>query len=275
MVFRRPETAFEQGVKHFGFLLTRITFVLVIVVFMTNVSVERTTIESLLFAVALAVGIAPELLPAIIAVTLSKGAQRMSEKGVIVRHLNAIEYLGSMDVLCSDKTGTLTEDVIRLEKAAGCDGKENKCVLNLAFLNAHFESGLNNPFDAAIIERAKLDQLEYSSIIKLDEIPYDFIRKRVTIVTDNEQNIHLITNGAFTQVLEMCDFANLGNDIVPVSSHIRKQLKHRFKNWGNEGYRVLAVADKMFVKAENRYPILQNSTQIRKEESSAHFEITT
>jgi P-type Mg2+ transporter len=254
LALKRPETNFEKGVKHFGFLLTRITFVLVILVFMTNVFVDRTTIESLLFAVALAVGIAPELLPAIIAVTLSKGARRMSEKGVIVRNLNAIENLGSMDVLCTDKTGTLTLDTILLEKATDCSGKENKEVFRLALLNASLETGLRNPLDEAILNHPKSNEFEFSQIKKLDEIPYDFIRKRVTIAASEGEKIRLVTKGAFLQVLEMCDQITSENGIVPIGKEQKKELRRRYRNWGNQGYRVLAVADRIYNKSENNCP---------------------
>ncbi len=254
LTFKRPETTFEQDVKHFGFLLTRITFVLVILVFMINVFVDRTTVESLLFAVALAVGIAPELLPAIIAVTLSKGARRMSDKGVIVRHLNAIENLGAMDVLCADKTGTLTEDKIRLEQAVNSNGKEHYGVLMMACINARFETGMENPLDAALMERTETADLEFANIQKVDEIPYDFIRKRLTIAIDDGTGIQLISKGAFRQILEICTMVDTGEEIVDLTSMQKEHLRRKFKSWGNKGYRVLGVADRNFSRDQEDCP---------------------
>jgi P-type Mg2+ transporter len=254
LTFKRPETTFEQGVKHFGFLLTRITFVLVILVFMINVFVDRTTIESLLFAVALAVGMAPELLPAIISVTLSQGARRMSEKGVIVRHLNAIENLGAMDVLCTDKTGTLTEDKIRLEKAVNSKGKEHYGVLMMACINARFETGMENPLDAALMEMAETADLEFANIQKIDEIPYDFIRKRLTIAIDDGTGIQLITKGAFRQILEICTMVDTGEEIKELTTIQKEHLRRKFKSWGNKGFRVLGVADRNIYRDQEDCP---------------------
>ncbi|MBI3857728.1 MAG: HAD-IC family P-type ATPase, partial [Planctomycetes bacterium] len=176
---RPPETEFERGLRHFGTLLTTVAFVLVIIALAVNVLLHRPVIESLLFAIALAVGLSPELLPAILSVNLARGARHMERYGVIVRRLNAIENLGSMDVLCSDKTGTLTEGNVRLHGAFDPAGAPSAETLRLAAINAALETGLANPLDDAILAASPPGA---AAPEKLAEIPYDFIRKRVSIV---------------------------------------------------------------------------------------------
>src|SRR5574341_126926 len=170
---RPPETEFERGIRHFGLMLTQIMVALVLVVSAMNIVSAKPPIDSLLFAIALAVGISPELLPAIITINLSKGARMMAKQGVIVRQLNAIENFGSMDVFCTDKTGTLTEGVVRLDRASGIDGNPSDEVFRYAYLNAQFQTGLSNPLDGAITATR---QLEFKDVNKKNEIPYDFVR---------------------------------------------------------------------------------------------------
>ena len=168
-------------------------------------SSHKPAIDSLLFAIALAVGIAPELLPAIISINLSKGAQGMAQHGVIVRQLNAIENLGSMDTLCTDKTGTLTEGVVHLDGALDVQGRPSDDVLRWAYLNAAFQTGLANPLDEAILAQPHPDT---TGMDKLEEIPYDFIRKRLSVVVDSDPGTAikplLITKGALDNVLAIC-----------------------------------------------------------------------
>jgi len=230
-----PETDFERGLRRFGYLLARVAAALVIAVFAAHVFFHRPTIESLLFAVALAVGISPELLPAILTVTLARGARAMARHGVIVRRLNAIENLGSMDVLCTDKTGTLTEGSVRVERACDPAGAPRPEVLRLACLNALYQTGLPNPLDDAILAAAREAGLEPGSAKKLDEIPYDFIRKRLSVVVEDPSAgaaPRLITKGAVDQVLEVC--SGLGS--------ARAEIEARFRAWSEQGYRVIAVA---------------------------------
>ncbi|MGA2516760.1 MAG: HAD-IC family P-type ATPase [Thermodesulfobacteriota bacterium] len=176
---RPPETEFEHGVKHFGYLLMEVTLVLVIAVFAINVYFARPVLDSFLFALALAVGLTPTLLPAIISINLAHGAKRMALDKVIVKRLASIENFGSMNVLCSDKTGTLTEGVVKLHSALNVDGHESEKVLLYAFLNASYETGFANPIDEAI---RKYRSFDLSAFKKLDEVPYDFIRKRLSIL---------------------------------------------------------------------------------------------
>ncbi|MGZ8788370.1 MAG: magnesium-translocating P-type ATPase [Thermoanaerobaculia bacterium] len=201
LTLRPPETEFDRGIRHFGLLLTVAMLAMILVVFAAHVLRGRPAAETLLFAIALAVGLSPELLPAILSVNLSRGAAMMSRRGVLVRHLNAIENLGSMDVLCTDKTGTLTRGVVEVEGAFDAEGAASDEVLDLAAINAALETGVANPLDDAILEARKPD---LASITKLAEIPFDFTRKRVSVVVRTPHGIRLITKGAVPHVLEVC-----------------------------------------------------------------------
>jgi Mg2+-importing ATPase len=242
---RAPETEFARGVRQFGYLLVRVMVVMVVFVLTVNQVLDRPLFESLLFAVALAVGISPELLPAIVSVTLSRGARAMARRGVIVRRLEAIENLGSMDVLCTDKTGTLTVGVIELDAAVGPEGQASAEVMRLAFLNAAFETGIDNPLDAAIVAAGERRGMTTAGHRKVDEIPYDFIRKRLTIVTahdgDGEQHL-VVTKGAFTNVLAACTTLARGDALVPLDDALRERLHAYYRQQGTDGFRVLAVA---------------------------------
>jgi Mg2+-importing ATPase len=233
---RAPDTAFDRGLLRFGYLLTTIMLVVVILVFLAHVVEGRPPIETLLFAVALAVGLSPELLPAVLRVNLARGARMMARHGVLVRHLNAIENLGSMDVLCTDKTGTLTEGVVRLAGAWDPHGAPSSAVLALAALNAALETGRHNPLDDAI-EAAHRPDL--GGRRKLAEIPFDFVRKRVGVVVTEGAAARLIVKGACRQVLEACDRLEDG---TPLDDALRDALATRHRRWSEEGLRVLAVA---------------------------------
>src|SRR6185295_17547866 len=204
---REPETNFAHGLRHFGYLLIRAMVAIVLFVLTVNLLLHRPLIESLLFSVALAVGLSPELLPAIVSVTLSAGARAMSKQGVIVRRLDAIENLGSMNVLCTDKTGTLTEGTIVLADATDPSGRTSAAVQQFAFLNAAFETGIDNPIDAAIVSAGEREGLSTAGHGKIDEIPYDFLRKCLTIVMaeggDAERHL-VVTKGAFSNVVSFC-----------------------------------------------------------------------
>jgi Mg2+-importing ATPase len=239
-----PETEFTRGVRQFGVLLVRVMVVMVLFVLIVNQWLERPWIESMLFAVALAVGLSPELLPAIMSVTLSAGARRMAQRGVIVRHLEAIENLGSMDVLCTDKTGTLTEGVMTLDVATAPDGTASPEVMRLAYLNAAFETGIDNPLDAALVSAGEKAGLNTGGLRKIDEIPYDFLRKRLTIVVaPNAGGPHLIiTKGAFANVLATCTQIARAGASVTLDDDERARLDSWFREQGSRGFRVLALA---------------------------------
>jgi Mg2+-importing ATPase len=239
-----PETEFARGVQQFGVLLVRVMVVMVLFVLIVNQWLGRPWIESMLFAVALAVGLSPELLPAIVSVTLSAGARRMAQRGVIVRHLEAIENLGSIDVLCTDKTGTLTEGVMTLDAATAPDGTASPEVMRLAYLNAAFETGIDNPLDAALVSAGEKAGLTTGGLRKIDEIPYDFLRKRLTIVVaPNAGGPHLIiTKGAFANVLAACTQIARAGASVTLDDDGRARLDRWFREQGSRGFRVLALA---------------------------------
>jgi Mg2+-importing ATPase len=237
---RPPETEFEHGLRRFGSLLLHLTLVLVIVIFAVNVYLERPPLDSLLFAVALAVGLTPQLLPAVVSVNLAHGARRMAAGGVIVKRLAAIEDFGSMEVLCTDKTGTLTEGAVRVHAALDLEGRESERVLFHAYLGAVHATGLHGPIDLAIRAHRAFDVARHR---KLDEVPYDFGRKRssVLVATEGGESL-LVTKGALPSVLAACSEAEAaGGARVPIAS-VREAILRRFEALGAEGYRVLGIA---------------------------------
>jgi Mg2+-importing ATPase len=240
---RPPETEFERGVRHLGYLLTEVMMVLVLVVFAANVLLKKPPLDSLLFSIALAVGLTPQLLPAIINVNLSRGSKAMGAAGVIVRRLASIENFGSMDVLCTDKTGTLTAGVVQLDGALDIHGQPSDEVLRYAYLNAHFQAGLVNPLDEAIVAQAHLDP---AGEVKVDEVPYDFVRKRLTVVVGRAgvPPCELITKGALDNVLAVCSQIVDGGATVPLDDTQRDAIAQRYAGWSEQGYRVLGVAAK-------------------------------
>ncbi|WP_245455932.1 magnesium-translocating P-type ATPase [Mesorhizobium sp. M7A.F.Ca.US.008.03.1.1] len=237
-----PETGFARGIRQFGYLMTEIMLAIVILVFFANLMLHRPLIESLLFSLALAVGLTPELLPAIISVTLARGARAMAAKGVIVRRLDAIENLGSMDLLCTDKTGTLTEGMIQLDGWLDVDGNASADILLWARLNATLQTGLKNPLDEAIAA-APGEGASLAAFKKVDEIPYDFIRKRLSVVvrTRDAEDL-LITKGAVQNVLKTCGFVRTAKGLEPLDETHRAAIDEKFRRWSADGYRVLGLA---------------------------------
>ena len=241
------ETEFERGVRQFGVMLVRVMIVIVLAVLTVNQLMGRPIVESLLFAVALAVGLSPELLPAIISVTLAAGARHLAAGGVIVRRLDAIENLGSMDILCTDKTGTLTEGVVRLDSAIGLDGAASDAVLQAAFLNASLEAGIANPLDDAIVAAGQAARLGTGSCRKRHEIPYDFNRRRLSIVLEEPAasgQVRMITKGTFAEVMTICTHVRSGNRTRRLDKTFRQQVGQLFQEKGESGFRVLAVAER-------------------------------
>jgi Mg2+-importing ATPase len=236
---RPPETEFEHGVRRFGFLLMEITLVLVMAIFAINVYFKRPVLESFLFALALAVGLTPQLLPAIISINLAHGAKRMALQKVIVKRLASIENFGSMDVLCSDKTGTLTEGRVQLHSALNVDGEESEKVLLYAFLNASFETGFVNPIDEAIRNYRPFDLSAYR---KLDEVPYDFIRKRLSILILKDGMHFMVTKGAVPNILDVCTSVETAGGAVMDLESLQDQIHKRFEELSHEGFRLLGIA---------------------------------
>jgi len=236
---RPPETEFEHGVRQFGYFLMEVTLLMVILIFVFNVFLRRPILDSFLFSLALAVGLTPQLLPAIISVNLANGAKRMVSQKVIVKRLASIENFGSMNVLCSDKTGTITEGTVQLHSALDIDGHKNEKVLLYAYLNSSYETGYTNPIDEAI---RKYHQFDLSGYNKLDEVPYDFIRKRLSILVSRNNTRLMISKGAFSNVLAVCSSVEIyGGKIVGIAD-VQGQIQQHFEELSRKGFRVLAVA---------------------------------
>ena len=258
LTLRQPETEFERGVRRFGYLLTEMMLLLTLVVFAINVIFHKPPIDSLLFSVALAVGITPQLLPAIINITLAKGSRTMAKEGVIVRRLTVIENFGSMDVLCTDKTGTLTEGVIHLDRALDVEGKTSDTVFRLAYLNSSLQTGLVNPLDEAIIAYQSLD---INSAKKRDEIPYDFFRKRLSVIVQEGEQCTLIIKGALSNILDICTQVQVDTTVQTLDDAILDSIHQRFVAWSDQGLRVLGVAQKI-VSIQSQYDIEDEQAMI-------------
>jgi len=244
---RPPETEFGRGIRQFGLMLTRVIMALVLFVLMVNVVLHRPPLESFLFSVALAVGLTPELMPMIITVTLAQGARRMTRKKVIVKQLAAIEDFGSIDMLCSDKTGTLTEGEIVLDRHVDVKGNDNERVLQLIYLNSYFEAGIKSPLDDAILKHEHSTITEYT---KLDEIPFDFRRKRLSVLVQHDDEHILITKGEAEGVFAVCKSVSIDGATQPFDENRRSEAEETFKKLSADGYRTLGVAMRNVVKQD-------------------------
>ncbi len=255
LVERAPETEFEIGIKKFGFLIMQVTILLVLFVFMVNALLHPDAegiLTALLFAVALAVGLTPELLPMIITINLSKGAMAMSKKGVIVKRLSSIETFGSMNVLCTDKTGTLTENQIKLILHVDMNGKDDDKVLLYSFLNSNFQTGLKSPLDEAIL---KHEDINIASYKKIDEVPFDFVRRRVSVVAEHEHQRFFIAKGAPEEIFKVCSYYELDGIVSDITEEISKQIEQKYLDLSAEGLRVLGVASKRLKEEKTVYSI--------------------
>ncbi len=238
---RPPDTEFERGIRRFGYFLMQVTLLLVMSIFAVNLYLARPFLESLLFSLALAVGLTPQLLPAIISINLSRGAKRMAKAKVIVKRLASIENFGSMNVICSDKTGTLTEGTVRLQSALDLAGSPSDKVLLHAYINAFNETGFANPIDDAIRCHRKFDVSAYR---KVDEIPYDFLRKRLSVLVEHGATHLLVTKGAVQNVLDACTAAELGAGSVVDIAVVREQIQRRLEELSSNGLRTLGIASR-------------------------------
>ena len=252
---RPPETEFEKGISNFGYFLMEVTMLMVITIFAINVYLQRPILDSFLFSLALAVGLTPQLLPAIISVNLSHGAREMAQKKVIVKRLASIENLGSMNLLCSDKTGTLTEGELQLQSFQDIKGEQNEKVLLYSSLNAYYQKGFENPIDRAILSQNKLDLVEYE---KLDEIPYDFVRKRLSILVSKNGTNLMITKGALPNILEICSLAETEPGKTVEISEFKERIEQQFEEFSGKGFRTLGVA----------YREMRQQKTIRKEQET-------
>lgn len=240
VVKARPETEFSVGAKNFGLLLVKVTFALVLFVFIINSIFLRDPLTSFIFALALAVGLTPELLPLIITTNLSRGALRMAKKGVIVKYLPAIQNFGSMNILCTDKTGTLTENKIILERYENVRGQEDNEVLRIGYLTSTYQTGIKSPLEAAVLAHGKVDVSDFK---KIDEIPFDFIRKRLSVVVEKQGQRLLVTKGAPEFLLPLCKWVEDNGKKHDLTKELTAKITERFEKLSAEGFRVLAVAE--------------------------------
>jgi Mg2+-importing ATPase len=259
LIARQPETEFERGLTRFGFLIMEVTFLLVIFVFFVNALYRRGVLESLLFSVALAVGLTPELLPMILSVNLSKGALAMSKRGVIVKRLASIQNFGSMDVLCTDKTGTLTENRITLVLHVDMDGNDDDKVLLYSFLNSSFQTGLRSPLDDAILRYKDIDVKCFQ---KIDEVPFDFTRKRLSVIVQCDGQRILIAKGAPEEILKVSSYCELANNTFDLTGEFQNKIEEKHYSLSSEGFRVLAVAYKK-VREEKTVYSVNDETEMR------------
>ena len=236
-----PPTAFERGTRGFGEMVVKLTSMLVLLVVLANLHAHRPMADTFLFAVALAVGLTPELLPMIVSVTLARGAQRMAAREVVVKRSAAIQDLGSMDVLCTDKTGTLTQACVRVEQHVDADGLADARVLELAWVNSHFESGLRSPLDDAILAAPGAEGAGWR---KLDELPFGFERRRVSVLAEKDGHRVLVVKGAPEDVLAACASLQRGDAVVALDAATRASATARFDAFSSDGLRVLAVASR-------------------------------
>ncbi|WP_292387975.1 magnesium-translocating P-type ATPase [Methanosarcina sp. UBA5] len=250
-----PETEFEKGVAKFGHFLMEVTLLMVIAIFAINVYLHRPILESFLFSLAIAVGLTPQLLPAIISVNLSHGAREMAQNKVIVKRLASIENLGSMNLLCSDKTGTLTEGELQLHSILDMKGGKNEKIFLYASLNAYFQKGFKNPIDRAILAQSKFDMSEYK---RLDEVPYDFTRRRLSVLVSKNNNSLMITKGALSNILEICTLAEMEPGKTVEISEVKEQIEQQFKELSEKEFRILGIA----------YRDMNQQTTIEKEQEN-------
>jgi Mg2+-importing ATPase len=242
---RPPETEFDRGTRKFGFLILETVFFLVLFILLVNLWEHHNPIESLLFAVALAVGLTPEFLPMITTVTLSIGAVRMAERKVIVKHLVAIEDFGSIDVLCSDKTGTLTVGEMRLDSSVDPHGRLSQRPLSLGWLNSHFQTGINNPLETAILSMRG----DAATFNKVDEIPFDFERRRLSVALKNPDGLILITKGAPETVMDVCSKFELNGTEALIDDLASKLCTTTFQSLSAQGFRMLAISYKQMPRS--------------------------
>jgi Mg2+-importing ATPase len=236
---RPQETAFSHGLRQFSSFLAQTVLFLVLFLLIVSIARHRDPLQSLLFAVALAVGLTPEFLPMITAVTLSKGAVAMSKKKVIVKHLASIENLGSLDVICSDKTGTLTAGTMSLHDCLNPLGQASERPLELAYVNSKFQTGIRSPLDDVILHQPSRDLAGYT---KSDEIPFDFERRRLSVVVTHGVKQLLITKGAPEGILPLLSAYEIQGQVVSINENARARIQSSSNSLGNQGFRVLAVA---------------------------------
>ncbi len=243
----KAKTSFEQNIDSISKLLIRFMIIMIPIIFIVNLYTKSNWLESLMFGITIAVGLLPEMLPVIMTSSLAKGAVMMSKKKTIIKRLSSIQTFGEMDILCTDKTGTLTEDKIILERYLNVEGKEDKRILKHAFLNSYFQTGLKNLMDIAIINRAEKEEMAFleGDYIKEDEIPFDFTRKRMSVVLkDQNGKRQLITKGAVEEILSICSFIEINGKVEEINEELIENARKIYEDNNNDGLRMIAVAQK-------------------------------
>ncbi len=256
---KKPPTEFEGGLRRFGYLIMQVTFALVIFVFFINALLKRDIMESLLFSVALAVGLTPGLLPMILSINLARGAAAMSKKGVIVKRLASIQNFGSMDVLCADKTGTLTENRVTLILHVDFDGKENEKVFIYSVLNSRYQTGLRNALDEAILRFRDTNTDQYK---RIDEIPFDFIRRRLSVVVEEKGVTTLITKGAPEEIAEVISQYELNGEVHEITADVRERIGQKYRDLSSQGFRVLGVCYRKMKENKTTFNIADEKDMI-------------
>jgi len=254
---RRAPTSFDLGVRSFTWLMIRFMIVMVSAVFLIVGMTKGNWLEALLFGLSVAVGLTPEMLPMIVTVNLAKGALTMSRKKVIVKHLPSIQNFGAIDILCTDKTGTLTQDKVVLEQHLDITGNPSEDVLDYAYLNSHFQTGLHSLIDHAILAHEDLDADKACCLV--DELPFDFQRRRMSVVVDYEDNHVLISKGAVEEIYSCCSHYQIGDEVYPLIGVIREDLFEEVENLNADGYRVLAIAYREFPREKTSFSVADES----------------
>ncbi len=259
---KKVETEFESSIRKFGAFLLKVTMVLVSFVFLVNAFLDRNILDSFLFAVSLSIGLTPDLLPMIISINLSKSAQTMAKKRVIVKRLNSIQNFGSMDVLCTDKTGTLTENQIAVILHIDINGRTNDKAFHYSYLNSYFQTGMKSPLDDAILNFHDRVHVKVEDYKKFDEIPFDFTRKRISIVAFQGTVLWMFTKGAPDDIEKICSYYEIDGKVAPLDDSARFTIKNTFERLSAEGYRLLAIAYKQDLERKENFDIKDEKGEI-------------
>ena len=259
------QNSFEKGVNSISKILIRMMCIMLPIILLINILTKNDIWDSLIFAITIAVGLTPEMLPVIMTSTLAKGAVMMSKEKTIVKRLNSIQTFGQMDILCTDKTGTLTEDRVILEKYMDCLGNESRRILKHSFLNSYYQTGLKNLIDLAVINRGEKEgmsdlKVEYT---RLDEIPFDFVRRRMSVLLRDENGKEqLITKGAVDEVMAICAYADIDGEIMKLNDELKKQIYEVYEKNNSDGLRIIAVAQKNNLKKDSVLSVIDESRMV-------------
>lgn len=266
LVEKKPPTSFEMGINSVSWLLIRFMFIMVPIVFICSGWKSGDWLEAFLFGLSVAVGLTPAMLPTIVSANLAKGASELSKQKVIVKDLNSIQNFGSMDVLCTDKTGTITQDKVVLMYSMDVRGEEDERVLRHAFLNSYYQTGLRNLMDVAVINYAKenhMDSEGWQNYTKIDEIPFDFSRRRMSVVVqDKSGKTQMITKGAIEEMLAVCNYVEYQGDVEPLTEELRKEITEKVSGYNDDGLRVLGIAQKNVAANKGAFSVADENDMV-------------